>query len=345
MPSIYDVARYAKVSAATVSLTVNSKGKISERTRKRVLAACTKLRYQPHPTARFLPKLRSRERNNVRSGLFAFTPIIEPGTDATYVEFLNGVAKLGIRENKMIVYQPVQQGQESQVSFINGLGIDGRLVIGLVDDHILELFQSQNRPLVVMGDHQCKKPVWNVALDHHAAGQLVVQHLWGLDHRRLALFCQSKNSIYQSEFKRGFVDALTQKGLREGEYDIIGDVPSGDEIVELLRRTERRPTAVIAIEGGRAAHTLMRAREMGLKTPDDFSLMLFGQGNTPLNGQMLTYMDPCQEEIGRRSTELVMRLAENETKETPSRTLVSSRVVEGETCAAPGASRSTPHVS
>ncbi|WP_306302974.1 LacI family DNA-binding transcriptional regulator [Calditerricola satsumensis] len=45
-PTIYDVAREAGVSIATVSKILNGKGKISPSTRRRVLEAIERLGYQ-----------------------------------------------------------------------------------------------------------------------------------------------------------------------------------------------------------------------------------------------------------------------------------------------------------
>ncbi|GGK30004.1 hypothetical protein GCM10010965_23570 [Caldalkalibacillus thermarum] len=50
-PTIYDVAKEAQVSIATVSKVINDTGRISEKTRKRVLEAMEKLRYQPSVVA------------------------------------------------------------------------------------------------------------------------------------------------------------------------------------------------------------------------------------------------------------------------------------------------------
>ncbi|MBI4027197.1 MAG: LacI family DNA-binding transcriptional regulator [Verrucomicrobia bacterium] len=331
--SIYDVARRARISTATVSLVINSKGKISEKTRRRVLAVCAKLNYRPHPTARLLPKLRHGNQNAIHTGLYSFTPVIATGLKSAYTGFLDGVAEVSLVENKMVVYQPFNQEREPHAALCHAFGIDARLIVGLVDDKIVDFFQEQGVPLVIMGDHSCQRLLWNVNLDCHAAGRMAVEHLWNLGHRRLALFCQCKTSLYQTDFKRGFEDALLQKGLTPQDYDIIGTVPSGDEVVDLLRRTERRPTALVAVEGGRAQHTIMRSREIGLKIPGDLSLLGFGHLPAPQYDQRVTHLDPCHEEIGRCGMELAIRLSRKEQSDPPARTLITPKMVKGETCA------------
>src|SRR6201981_4136403 len=55
-PSIYDVAREAKVSVFTVSAVINETGRVSATLRRRVEAAIRKLNYRPNLLARSLAK-------------------------------------------------------------------------------------------------------------------------------------------------------------------------------------------------------------------------------------------------------------------------------------------------
>ena len=54
LPSITDIARETGVSAATVSLALRDKGRMSEETRERVKASAAALGYVPNATARSL---------------------------------------------------------------------------------------------------------------------------------------------------------------------------------------------------------------------------------------------------------------------------------------------------
>src|ERR1700746_1650656 len=55
-PSIYDVAREAKVSVFTVSAVINETGRVSATLQRRVEAAIRKLNYRPNLLARSLAK-------------------------------------------------------------------------------------------------------------------------------------------------------------------------------------------------------------------------------------------------------------------------------------------------
>jgi LacI family transcriptional regulator len=59
-PSIDDVAKHARVSVATVSRVLNSRGKYSEETRLRVLESIKALKYAPNTAARSLAQGRTQ---------------------------------------------------------------------------------------------------------------------------------------------------------------------------------------------------------------------------------------------------------------------------------------------
>lgn len=329
--SIQDVARRARVSTATVSQVINSKGSISYQTRRRVLAVCQQLQYQPHPTARFLPRLRSRATSRVQTGVFSFTIVVSPGTTSTYPEFLQGVAELAFREQKTVVYQRVEHGAELHMPLLSRFGLDGRLVIGLVDDSILEGFRPENTPFVVLGDHQCRQPVWNVTLDHAAAIRLAVNHLWERGHRRFALHCEARASGYQTELKAHFRAEMERRNVPPHDFFVTGeDWQQGDPVKRLLAQPAR-PTAIIAIQLGCAMQAVAHANALGLRVPDDLSLVLFGRPDIRMTLQSFTHIDPCYEEIGRCGMKLALNLATQE-GQTPNRILVQPQLIEGDSC-------------
>lgn len=57
--SIYDIAKFSGVSPAAVSYVINGVNKVSDETRRRVLAAINELGYVPDHNARTLSTVRS----------------------------------------------------------------------------------------------------------------------------------------------------------------------------------------------------------------------------------------------------------------------------------------------
>lgn len=328
--SLHDVARCAKVSPSTVSQALNSKGRVSPTTRQRVLEVCRVLRYQPHPTARLLPALRARPGERRLTGLFAFSPVCSEGEPSAYHDFFGGVAQAALGEGRRILYDPLGLGSPLPACSINHFGVDGRLIIGTIDERIVRYYESENIPVVAMGDHTCPAPVWNVTLDRHRAAKLAVEHLWNLGHRRFGLLLQDQDTVYQREFRRGLEDALRERGLPAQSHAEVGSDPA--KIHELLCRAEH-PTALIAIQVGRALAALEAASGAGLRVPQDLSILLFGRPDQYLGYRAMTHLDPRHEDVGRSSMELMLRLVVQPSASIPTRVLLPPSLFEGATTA------------
>jgi len=301
-PNIYDVARIANVSIATVSYAMNGKGRVSHETRQRVRTACKTLGYHPHPSARSLPRLHRGPQERTTTDLIAFNVVDLPGTRITYSEILNGVTESVLENRKMIIYQPIEKGKEDSFSWINRHGIDGRLLVGRVDDSVVDVFRAENVPFVIIGDHQCLQPVWNINLDHHAVGGMMVDHLWKLGHRRFLFVGSTRNFAYENEIKRGVEDRLREKGAGPGVYLATDHVDSGiSQFDEMMADPATRPTAVLTIEWMCASPILRRAQKLGLQIPRDFSLLAFAPGIRA--GEFgLSFVNPSLEEIMTKNT-------------------------------------------
>ncbi|MBI4027798.1 MAG: LacI family DNA-binding transcriptional regulator [Verrucomicrobia bacterium] len=320
--SISDVARHIGVSTATVSLALNSKGRISRQTRHRVLAACKQLEYHPHPAARFLPSLRSLSNARIATNTIGFTPVLDPKDAATYLNFLYGITSVARREHKAILYQPLEKGFEADLELTNHFQVDGRILVGSVDDSALEAFQSEDAPLMVLGDHRCQRPVWNVNSDNAVAGRMAVEHLWNLGHRRIGVFCEPNRTAYQDEFVRGIQDALQKQG---GELapDLMRTNRAGElERLLALLRSQDRPTAFIAVQWDCATVLESHAREAGLIASKDLDVVVFGILPSERIVPPFAYIDQGYREMGRRAMEILIHLAGKRDQSTSCRTLV-----------------------
>jgi LacI family transcriptional regulator len=331
--SIYDVAKRARVSIATVSDTLNRKGRVSETTRNRILRVCQQLGYRPHPAARSLSRSRLSTAQRQRTGIFGFTPVHGKWAGA-YTPFLDGAAEASLERQRAILYQPLKWEGANTLGAPGQFAVDGRLLVGELHDAIVEAFEADQTPVVVVGDHECSKPVWNINLDCYAAGETAVNHLWELGHRRLVLYCEGMQLelAYQRQIERGYHDALENRGIPLEDQLVIKQVPGRDELCRLLTQSER-PTAVVAILGRTATLTFSAAKEARLEVPNQLSILMFGRHDPPV--PMVTHLDPVHEEVGKRGMELLMDLVERAGERTPARTLLPAKLVNGGTCAPP----------
>ena len=158
-------------------------------------------------------------------------------------------------------------------------------------------------PMVVTGkldDTKC----YEVQIDAEQAAELLIEHLLGLGHRKIALIGGRKNvtSTYAKYLK--YRELLEKHGIEyreeyviDGSYDYETGYFGMNQVLEL----EDIPTAVIAINDFAAAGAVRSAVDHGYRIPQDISIV--GYDNTQLTNLMipkLTSIDYDYATLGRK---------------------------------------------
>jgi DNA-binding LacI/PurR family transcriptional regulator len=118
----------------------------------------------------------------------------------------------------------------------------------------------------------------SVSVDERHAGQLATQHLLELGHRRVGFVAGPEHYLPTLEKAAGRQEALRSAGLTvdglvaHGEFSVEGGRAA---LRELIERREERPTGVICSSDLMAIGVLREARELGLRVPDDLSVVGF----------------------------------------------------------------------
>ena len=116
----------------------------------------------------------------------------------------------------------------------------------------------------------------HVGLDNGAAARLLVEHLVGLGHRRIAHVAGRRGLWTAKARLDGVRRALRAAGLALPEAMIVEggfrEVPSFEGCLELLGRPDR-PSAVVAANNVSALGALRAIRHLGLRCPEDVSLV------------------------------------------------------------------------
>jgi LacI family transcriptional regulator len=123
------------------------------------------------------------------------------------------------------------------------------------------------------GEHDCVRP------DDEAAAYEAVQHFLKLGHGRIAYVTtpyQHHYSVLSRE--QGYEKAMRQAGLHP-QVLCVDDHISGKEHLAKVHSfldKEMRPTAMIFYNDATVSATVMVAMQLGLKIPDDLSLLMIG---------------------------------------------------------------------
>lgn len=273
-PTIYDVAKLAGLSIATVSRVLNSPEKVSAASRQKVMAAIDELG--------FVPKAEARARAMQSTGrIGVITPYF---TSPAFVDRLRGVAgALANSKYELVIYTV------DSVDRLNGYlstlpltgNLDGLIVMSLpVDDEAAgRLLASQLQTVLI----ECNHPAFSsILVNDREGGRLAAQHLLDEGHRQFAYVYFGEHPEYSihPEYERlaGFREVLSEQGITLVEESIIYLPVSRKGIRDKLRRlfdVPQPPTAIFAPADELAIRVIHHAREFGFHTPRDISVVGF----------------------------------------------------------------------
>lgn len=274
--TIRDVARRAGVSPGTVSRAMTGRAGVHRDTRRRILDAVSALRYTPNLAAQRLS-----------TGRHLTIAVIVPffTTAPVSLRLSGAISMLADTPYDLIVHS-VQTPEQRDTCFElipHRRQADGVLVISLSprdDDEVASLRRAEVPVVLIDSDHPDVTSLSRVVVDDVAGGRLATEYLLSLGHRRIAFVGDLSDNafhfIWSRDRLRGYRQALEAAGVApapaycaEGEPSLAG----ARSLARAMLASADRPTAIVAANDIRAAGVLEAAREIGLRVPEDLSVI------------------------------------------------------------------------
>ncbi len=168
-----------------------------------------------------------------------------------------------------------------------------------------------------------------VAADLAAGLRKAVGHLYDLGHRRISFISAERESHDTSGEVSAKVTAFERVA---GEFDIGPSVIWGNAFDRALTGPDR-PTAVITSQTGQAKGLLAYASELGVRVPDELSIISFDDGEIgTTTTPQFSGIDVLTKAVGRRGAEVLKDLLEGDV-ECPVRETFEPELIIRETCA------------
>ena len=274
--TINDVAKHAGVSMKTVSRVINNEASVRQATKDKVMASVKLLNYRPNNSARSLA--------GTRSYTIGF---VYDNPNAYYViDMQNGILNECKDRNYELLIHPSNH-QSSQLedelkNLISHTRIAGVVLTPPFSEmpSVAKMLDGMDLPFVriISGAGKGKKAKSCIFIDDKAASYNITEHLVQLGHRKIGFLCGGKQHHSSIERLKGFESALTDHGIKpnprfilDGEYSF----DSGVQGAQKLLKNKNRPTAIFASNDEMAAGALFAARLMGIKIPEELSIVGF----------------------------------------------------------------------
>jgi DNA-binding LacI/PurR family transcriptional regulator len=266
------IAERAGVSIGTVSHVINGTATVREKLRERVLEAIHSLGYQPSQLGRGL-------RRNQTSMLVMMIPDV---TNPFFPAVVRGVEDVAYKSSFRLVLCNTDNDPRKEISYLNEMRAyrpAGWLIIPSVDSEIAMQFRASAGPPVVCLDRQPHGWHGDVVLVANEEGAYTAtRHLLRMGHRHLAVITGPLHLGNAVERLEGFKRALAEAKLPQ-EPDYIQEARfernSGYQAAIRLLRMLPRPTGIFACNDLMALGVFLAARELGLRCPEDISIVGF----------------------------------------------------------------------
>ncbi|HEX6504367.1 MAG TPA: LacI family DNA-binding transcriptional regulator [Terriglobales bacterium] len=281
--TIRDVAKTSGFSSTTVSIVLNNAPLaryIPETTKKKIEVAAKKLGYRPNLFAR---SLRSKRSHTV--GVMVLDM-----TDPYCTLILRGIENSLFQSGYLPILTDVHNERvrfERYLEMMLDRRIEGLIVLAnwlFLDIDLLADLEKSSIPTAIIGCELRTDNVSSVIVDNEVGGQIAIQHLHSLGHRKIA-FIRGPKSLSDSSPRwkgvRAFahakdleIDSRSVMELPESR-DPISSFEAGQKLTEELIRRRRTFTALMAFDDMTAFGAIRALDRAGINVPQQCSVIGF----------------------------------------------------------------------
>ncbi|MEL4013575.1 LacI family DNA-binding transcriptional regulator [Dryocola clanedunensis] len=275
-PTIYDIARVAKVSKSTVSRVLNKQTNISPEARDRVLQAIEELNYQPNKLARALTS----------SGFDAVMVISTRSTKTTagnpfFSEVLHAITARAEDEGFDVILQTSKNSEEDLQKCISK--IKQKMIKGIImlssprDESFFEELDRYAIPVVVIGKVEGDfSHVFSVDTDNYRDSVALTQALLDKGHRKIACLHAPLDYHVSVDRLAGFKDCLQAQGINLPEEWIVDGGYTNETALEAAKKLlggSELPEAIFATDSLKLMSLYRIAHENGIAIPQQLSVV------------------------------------------------------------------------
>ncbi|MBC6315515.1 catabolite control protein A [Listeria grandensis] len=328
--TIYDVAREANVSMATVSRVVNGNPNVKPITRKKVLDVIKQLGYRPNAVARGLASKKT-------TTVGVMIPDI---SNVFYAELARGIEDIATMYKYNIILSNSDENEDKELQVLNtllGKQVDGIIYMGeRISEQLQEEFDRSPAPVVLAGSVDAANKIASVNIDYKQASYEAVSRFTKNGRKKIAFISGSLDEPVNSELKLGgYREALKEAKIKFNEDYVLEasyNYESGVKAWAQLNSLKATPDAIYIADDELAMGVLNAALDAGVRVPEELEIVT--SNNTKLTlmarPQLSTVVQPLYD-IGAVAMRLLTKLMANEEVEEKTVILPHSEKMRGTT--------------
>jgi LacI family transcriptional regulator len=334
--NLEDIAKKAGVSRSTVSRVINNDPNVKVETREKVLAVIRAENFHPNHAARALVTQRSEiigvvipTHENIFFTDNSYFPQLLAGINQTTRE----------RDFGMLLWlgEMLDQDDKLMGRIANNRLMDGVVVASMTSDHprYAEVLALQQPFVMIDKPMQRAEAVNYVTVDNLRAAELATEHLISLGRRRIAHITGHPNITDGQDRLQGYKNALLRAGLPVDPNLIVeGFFNRQAGHNGLAKLLPYHPDAIFAAGDTIAIGVLQAAHRLGIKIPDDLSVVGFDDIDVAAQAiPMLTTVRQPVQQKGAVAARLLIDLIEGRLNG-PQHILLETELIVRQSCGA-----------
>lgn len=267
--TIYDVAKKAGVSMATVSRVVNGNPNVKPGTRKKVMEVIDELDYRPNAVARGLA---SKKTTTV--GV-----IIPDVTNVYFSSLARGIDDVATMYKYNIILANSDGNEEKEIQVFNTLlakQVDGIIYMGThLTEKLREQIKRSKTPVVLAGSIDHKNEIVSVHVDYVKAVKEAINNMLAHGDKRVAFVSGPLNYPINGEYRlKGYKEALTENGI-DFDQDLVFETNDSYRAGETLwpALSAAHADAAFVADDELATGVLNGAVDAGVQIPAEFEVI------------------------------------------------------------------------
>lgn len=303
-PTIYDIAKAAGVSSATVSKVINQTGRISTKTRDKVQRIMNELNYRPNVLA-------SAMKGKCTYQIALLIPDMD---NPIFAQFLKYIEDRGQELGFSVVMCSTDNDplkEERHITLLRQKMVDGFIIASkFTNKELLEQLLEDQVPVLLFAHEREDIVTDSVTVDDYFGGLIATEYLIAQGHTRIGVIASESISCW--ERIRGYEAALNRAGIQaDGSLVEVIESTKFDDAEKaaaiFLQEKGRDVTAVFGYNDVTAIGVMRAAKKLGIAIPEQLSII--GFDNSELCKMVtpeLTSIAMPLKELGAKAMDLIV---------------------------------------
>lgn len=269
--TIDDIARDLQVSKTTVSRAISGKGRISEETRKRVLAYIEEKDYKPNSIAKSL----------AQSKTYNIAMVIPGDCDLVEMPFfqnsMQGVCEQASKQDYDVMLVTINGNDLTNLSrMISNHKVDGVILSrSFVKDEAANFLKEKDIPFVLMGTSK-DKGILQVDNNHKAACRELVSSLLSQGCEKIGLIGSNVDFVVNRARLQGFKDAFSSQKKALDEELIYKNCDMIEEVEQaVVKLMKKNVSCIVCMDDMVCSQVLQVLNKMHIQVPEQMKIASF----------------------------------------------------------------------